>query len=283
MKAREHRREKRTHDRERRKIQEAAEKKRAQIREFNKQQNIKNGTFTTVGTRSRSSSSATSEDVLTDAFGVPIPEPISLTPKQRNELTGHRVIQRNLVYVIGLAPKIAREELLRSHEYFGQYGEIIKAVVNRSHIKQNTHNSASAYITYKKQDAAREAIAAIHGFVWDDRTIKASFGTTKYCNMFLKGLKCTNGDCLYLHYLGDDNDSFTKEQMQQSSKQQFIDQTRLADDIDTKISLDKRPTIFPKPQSVLDRIEQAKADAKHQATTAATPAARGGGTRLRAA
>ena len=80
-----------------------------------------------------------------------------------------------------------------------------------------------------------------------------------------------------MHYLGDDNDSFTKEQMQQSSKQQFIDQTRLADDIDTKISLDKRPTIFPKPQSVLDRIEQAKADAKHQATTAATPAARGGG------
>ena len=82
------------------------------------------------------------------------------------------------VYVIGLAPKIAKEEMLRSHEYFGQYGTIIKVVVNRSHIKkQNTHNSASAYITYERQDAARESIAAIHGFVFDDRTIKCSFGT----------------------------------------------------------------------------------------------------------
>jgi len=81
------------------------------------------------------------------------------------------------VYVIGLAPKIAKEEMLRSHEYFGQYGKIIKVVVNRSHIKkQNTHNSASAYITYERQDAARESIAAIHGFIFDDRTIKCSFG-----------------------------------------------------------------------------------------------------------
>jgi hypothetical protein len=105
-------------DKERRKIHEAAQEKREQIREQIRMQNNKNGTSKVDGSRSRSASSV-SEDVLTDAFGVPIPEPIQLTPKQRNELTGHRVIQRNLVYVIGLAPKIAREEILRSHEYFG--------------------------------------------------------------------------------------------------------------------------------------------------------------------
>jgi hypothetical protein len=49
--------------------------------------------------------------------------------------------------------------------------------------------------------------------------------------MFLKGMKCTNSDCLYLHYLGDKEDSFTKEQMLQSSKQAFLDQTQLDNDI----------------------------------------------------
>jgi hypothetical protein len=37
-----------------------------------------------------------------------------------------RVVQRNLVYVIGLPPAIALEETLRRPEYFGQYGRIVK-------------------------------------------------------------------------------------------------------------------------------------------------------------
>jgi hypothetical protein len=32
--------------------------------------------------------------------------------------------------------------------------------------------------------------------------VKACFGTTKYCNAFLKGLPCNNPECLYLHDLG---------------------------------------------------------------------------------
>ena len=138
-----------------------------------------------------------------------------LTPAERRALVDVRVIQYNLVYVIGLSPKIANEETLRSHEYFGQYGKIVKLVVNRSHMRNGAHNSASAYITYEKKEAARESIASVNGFYLDERTVKASFGTTKYCNMFLKGLTCVNPDCLYLHHRGDESDSFTKEQMQQ--------------------------------------------------------------------
>jgi hypothetical protein len=44
--------------------------------------------------------------------------------------------------------------------------------------------------------------------------VRASFGTTKYCNSFLRGLPCNNGDCLYLHELGDERDRFTKEEIQ---------------------------------------------------------------------
>ncbi len=35
------------------------------------------------------------------------------------------------------------------------------------------------------------------------KTIKACFGTTKYCNAFLKGVPCNNPDCLYLHDIGE--------------------------------------------------------------------------------
>lgn len=32
--------------------------------------------------------------------------------------------------------------------------------------------------------------------------MKACYGTTKYCNAFLKGLPCNNVECLYLHDVG---------------------------------------------------------------------------------
>jgi CCR4-NOT transcription complex subunit 4 len=35
------------------------------------------------------------------------------------------------------------------------------------------------------------------------KPVKATFGTTKYCNSFLKGVRCQNADCLYLHDIGE--------------------------------------------------------------------------------
>ena len=35
------------------------------------------------------------------------------------------------------------------------------------------------------------------------KLVKACYGTTKYCNAFLKGLPCNNADCLYLHDVGE--------------------------------------------------------------------------------
>ena len=43
---------------------------------------------------------------------------------------------------------------------------------------------------------------------------RASYGTTKYCSYFLRGQVDPNTDCMFLHELGDDTDSFTKEDMQ---------------------------------------------------------------------
>lgn len=45
-------------------------------------------------------------------------------------------------------------------------------------------------------------------------TMQASLGTTKYCSYFLKSMQCPKPDCMYLHELGDEAASFTKEEMQ---------------------------------------------------------------------
>ncbi|TMW63024.1 hypothetical protein Poli38472_005642 [Pythium oligandrum] len=147
----------------------------------------------------------------------------------RKNLANVRVMQRNLVYVIGLPQQFADEDILRSNECFGQYGKIIKAVVNKSHLNSDRANAtASAYITFSNKDDALSCIIAIDGYYIDGCLLRASFGTTKYCNFFLRSLQCNNPDCLYLHELGDQDDSFTKEEMQtalHSGKAAFRDLT----------------------------------------------------------
>ena len=41
-----------------------------------------------------------------------------------------RVVQRNLVFVIGLSPRLADPEVLKRQEYFGRFGKIVKVVIN---------------------------------------------------------------------------------------------------------------------------------------------------------
>jgi len=71
-------------------------------------------------------------------------------PKDRGQLANMRVIRRNLVYVVGLAPSISTAETLRKPEYFGQYGKIAKIVINRNHPGNSDPRraTASAYITF---------------------------------------------------------------------------------------------------------------------------------------
>lgn len=135
----------------------------------------------------------------------------------RRHLSEFRVVQRNLVYVIGISAKIAHEHILKEPEFFGQFGKIIKIVVNKKNFLATGSNvnppSASAYITYSRKDDAARAIELVDGSVYDDRVIRATYGTTKYCSYFLRGLGCQNPGCMYLHEPGEEVSSFTKEQL----------------------------------------------------------------------
>ena len=134
----------------------------------------------------------------------------------RRMLHNYRVVQRNLVYVIGIPSNACSEETLKRPEYFGQYGKIVKIVIHKNH-NSNHAATISAYATFVHKEDARAAIQALEGFWVDGHLLRASFGTTKYCNNFIRGVPCNNPDCVYLHELGDDDDRFTKEEIQQQA------------------------------------------------------------------
>ena len=135
----------------------------------------------------------------------------------RKHLQNVRVIQRNLVYAIGIPLKHCKEDTLGRQEFFGRYGEIQKISVNRSgpngRYGGGGGGTGSAYVTFKREADAVICIKKLDGSVVDGHTIKACFGTTKYCNSFLKYQPCNNPDCLYLHEIGEETESFTKEEM----------------------------------------------------------------------
>ena len=79
--------------------------------------------------------------------------------------------------------------------------------------RSNLHGpSYSAYVTFASEEEASVCILAIDGFDYNRRTLKASYGMTKYCSFFIKNTPCPNEDCLYLHKLAAEKDSFSKEE-----------------------------------------------------------------------
>lgn len=144
-----------------------------------------------------------------------------------NQMNSVRVVQNNLVYVVGIPTEYANVNTLLSYEFFGQYGPITKIVVNPSKYlsSDNKTFTHSAYVTFSNEEDALECIYSLENFVLNGSQIKASFGTSKYCSSFLEGKKCPNPDCMFLHEYGNNNDSFSTNEIQTSSTR-FLASTR---------------------------------------------------------
>ncbi|KAF1813220.1 hypothetical protein P152DRAFT_465880 [Eremomyces bilateralis CBS 781.70] len=135
----------------------------------------------------------------------------------RKHLAGLRVVQKNLVYVTGMTPNTREARLLdilRSNDYFGQYGEIVKIVVSKPKETIGPHaNSVGVYVTYKRKEDAAKCIASVNGSRNGDRVLKAQYGTTKYCSAYLRNETCSNRNCMFLHEAGDENETFSRKDM----------------------------------------------------------------------
>lgn len=154
-------------------------------------------------------------------------------------------MQKNLVFVVGLPPRLADAEILKKHEYFGKYGKIHKVVINPSTTYAGVQGpSASAYVTYVHNNDALRAIQSVNNITIDGRSIKTSLGTTKYCSHFMKNQVCPKPDCMYLHELGDSEASFTKEEMHQGKHQEY--EKRLHDSLIAQMQQQSQtPSINP--------------------------------------
>ncbi|KAG0724181.1 CCR4-NOT transcription complex subunit 4 [Chionoecetes opilio] len=52
--------------------------------------------------------------------------------ENRKHLANVRVVQKNLVFVVGLSTRLADAETLKKMDYFGKFGKIHKVVINHS-------------------------------------------------------------------------------------------------------------------------------------------------------
>ncbi|KAL2818768.1 hypothetical protein BDW59DRAFT_151806 [Aspergillus cavernicola] len=135
----------------------------------------------------------------------------------RKNLAGVRVVQKNLVYVIGLNPTIRDEsqllQTLRGRDYFGQYGDIEKIVVSKAKPGGNPNQGIGVYVTYARKIDAAMCINAVDGSPNGDRMLRAQYGTTKYCSSFLRNEQCHNRNCTFLHETGEDSDSYSRQDL----------------------------------------------------------------------
>ncbi|TVY13241.1 General negative regulator of transcription subunit 4 [Lachnellula arida] len=133
----------------------------------------------------------------------------------RKHLSGLRVVQKNLVYVTGLNPTSGKDSLLdslRGPSYFGQYGDVVKvAVTNKT--RPTDASNVGVYVTFSTKEEAQRCIVAINNSQNNDRTLRASLGTTKYCSAYLRNETCTNKNCMFLHEPGDNDDSYSRQDL----------------------------------------------------------------------
>ncbi|KAI8354599.1 hypothetical protein EDC96DRAFT_516647 [Choanephora cucurbitarum] len=170
----------------------------------------------------------------------------------RRHLSSMRVVQKNLVYIIGLHPRLATEEVIRSHDFFGQFGKVSKVVINKRPSlpasQVTSQPSAAVYVTYFRKDDAAKAIAAVDGSVIADRVVRASYGTTKYCTYYLRNMTCPNPNCLYLHEQGEDIDTISKEELA-TGKHHMRDMLSVDEEENNKTHTDSMVTMAPSTSS----------------------------------
>ena len=182
----------------------------------------------------------------------------SLSPSEKE--SSHRIITKNLVYIIGLYESIADKNILSKYEYLGQYGKILKIIINKKKVyNQNTKfgPSYSAYITYSDPKEASIAILSLDKTSIDGHLIRASFGTTKYCQYYLSKNKCNNKNCVFLHKKANPEDIINKYDLNSNTNyfnNQQIYAIKIADVYNSNVKeklLDIKKknvkTIFPSP------------------------------------
>ncbi|KRY92815.1 CCR4-NOT transcription complex subunit 4 [Trichinella pseudospiralis] len=121
-----------------------------------------------------------------------------------------RVVPGNLVYVFKLPIYLANECIIRSPEFFGEFGLIERVVIKPIPQRVQRINTVTVYIRYyNKQDGIKAV--ALGSKKWPNMEIR--FGATRYCNAFLDNMSCKNELCNYWHCLENEEAHFSVQEL----------------------------------------------------------------------
>lgn len=96
----------------------------------------------------------------------------SYSSDEVRDMQAARVIQKNLVYVIGLPIEASSESIIRRQDMFGQYGHLNKIVVNSRNPICDKSSTCGVYLTYENNEQALDCICAVDGFTYCHRLLK---------------------------------------------------------------------------------------------------------------
>lgn len=94
------------------------------------------------------------------------------TAEEMRDMQTVRVIQKNLVYVIGLPLEVSSEATIRRKDMFGQYGHLSKIVVNNRNPICDKSSTCGVYLTYDTNEQALECIKCVDGFTLCGKLLK---------------------------------------------------------------------------------------------------------------
>ncbi|XP_062219121.1 uncharacterized protein LOC133918945 [Phragmites australis] len=129
-------------------------------------------------------------------------------PKDPNSI---RVIQRKLVYIVGMPSEFASEKVLRQKNFLGQYGKMKNIIIDNIGANQQIPDSGRVYVTFSREEEAVRCIQAVNGFILHGRPLKATFGVTRYCHVWLSNKDCRKPNCSYVHNKAPAEDICSKD------------------------------------------------------------------------
>lgn len=100
-----------------------------------------------------------------------------------------RILKKSLLFLIGLPRNMNNIKLLKSKQFFGQYGKIENIYIKEDVFigsNREEQKSISVYVTYTSEISTAFAILALDKMKLNGNILKASFGRTRYCYYFLK-------------------------------------------------------------------------------------------------
>lgn len=112
-----------------------------------------------------------------------------------------RIVQTNIIFVLGLPKQLSKPKIIQKHEFFGQYGKILKVKINS---RLGFKNKQSVIIVYSSPSEAALAVLCANKVIINKKKVRVSLGMNKFCFNFVLRNQCKFSKCSFIHCFSSD-------------------------------------------------------------------------------